>query len=85
MSKSEFKSSNCARRCRRSLAAQSGWFGRTELHEGQSRQDAKAHGSEPQVIKLIEATKGFVLLPKRCVINTALLRRRAISRLTKDY
>jgi transposase len=35
----------------------------------QPRQDAKAHGIELQVVKLAEAKKGFVLLPKRWVLE----------------
>ena len=49
----------------------------------QPRRDAQAHGIELQVIKLAEAKKGFVLLPKRWVVERSFAW--AARRLAKDY
>jgi transposase len=51
----------------------------------QPRQDAKAHGIELQVIKLAEAKKGFVLLPKRWVVERSFAWAARFRRLAKDY
>jgi len=51
----------------------------------QSRRDAQAHGIELQVIKLAEAKKGFVLLPKRWVVEGSFAWAARFRRLAKDY
>jgi len=51
----------------------------------QPRQDAKTHGIELQVIKLAEAKKGFVLLPKRWVVERGFAWAARFRRLAKDY
>jgi transposase len=51
----------------------------------QPKQDAKAHGIELQVIKLAEAKKGFVLLPKRWVVERSFAWAARFRRLAKDY
>jgi len=51
----------------------------------QPRQDAMAHGIELQVVKLAEAKKGFVLLPKRWVVERSFAWAARFRRLTKDY
>jgi transposase len=44
-----------------------------------------AHGIELQVIKLAEAKKGFVLLPKRWVVERSFAWAARFRRLAKDY
>jgi transposase len=51
----------------------------------QPRRDAQAHGIELQVIKLAEAKKGFVLLPKRWVVERSFAWAARFRRLAKDY
>ena len=51
----------------------------------QARQDAKAHGIELQVIKLPEAKKGFVLLPRRWVVERSFGWPARFRRLSRDY
>ena len=51
----------------------------------QTRQDAQAHGIELQVIKLAEAKKGLVLLPKRWVVQRSFAWATRFGRLAKDY
>ena len=51
----------------------------------QPRRDAQAHGIELQVIKLAEARKGFVLLPKRWVVERSFAWAARFRRLTRDY
>lgn len=54
----------------------------------QPRQDAKTHGIELHVIKLAEAKKGFVLLPKRWVVGVverSFAWAARFRRLAKDY
>jgi transposase len=51
----------------------------------QPKQDAKAHGIELQVIKLAEAKKGFVLSPKRWVVERSFAWAARFRQLAKDY
>lgn len=46
---------------------------------------AKAHGIELQVVKLPEAKRGFVLLPKRWVVERSFAWATRFRRLVKDY
>ena len=46
---------------------------------------AKAHGIELEVVKLPEAKKGFVLLPRRWVVERSFAWATRFRRLTKDY
>ncbi len=46
---------------------------------------AKAQGAEPCVVKLAEAKKGFVLLPKRWVVERSFAWATRCRRLVKDY
>ena len=46
---------------------------------------AKAHGIELEVVKLPEAKKGFVLLPKRWIIERSFAWATRFRRLVKDY
>lgn len=48
-------------------------------------QDASKHGAELVVVKLPEAKKGFVLLPKRWVIERSFAWTARFRRLAKDY
>lgn len=50
----------------------------------QPRRDARAQGIELQVIKLAEANKGFVLLPKRWVVERSFPWAARFRRLAKD-
>lgn len=51
----------------------------------QPRQDAAAHGIELRVVKLAEAKKGFVLLPKRWVVERSFAWAARFRRLARDY
>jgi transposase len=51
----------------------------------QPKQDAKAHGIDLHVVKLAEARKGFVLLPKRWVVECSFAWAARFRRLGKDY
>jgi transposase len=51
----------------------------------QLRQNAMAHGIELQVIKLAEAKRGFVVLPKRWVVECSFAWAARFQRLAKDY
>ena len=51
----------------------------------QPRQDAKAHGIKLQVIKLAEAKKGFVLLPRRWVVERSFAWAARFRLLSRDY
>jgi transposase len=51
----------------------------------QPRRDAQAHGIELQVIKLAEARKGFVLLPKRWVVERSFAWVARFRRLVEDH
>jgi transposase len=51
----------------------------------QPRQDAMAYCIELQVVKLAEAKKGFVLLPKRWVVERSFAWTARFRRLAKDY
>ena len=48
-------------------------------------QEAKAHGIELQVVKLPEAKKGFVLLPRRWVVERSFAWTARFRRLARDY
>lgn len=48
-------------------------------------QDAAAHGIELIVVKLPEAKKGFVLLPKRWVVERSFAWTARFRRLARDY
>jgi transposase len=49
------------------------------------REAAKAHGIELQVVKLAEAKKGFVLLPRRWVVERSFAWAARFRRLARDY
>ena len=51
----------------------------------QPRQDAAAHGIELGVVKLAEAKKGFVLLPRRWVVERSFAWAARFRRLARDY
>jgi transposase len=51
----------------------------------QARDDAKEHGIELQVVKLPQAKKGFVLLPKRWVVERSFAWKSRFRRLVRDY
>ena len=51
----------------------------------QPRQDAQAHGIELQVVKLPEVKKGFVLLPRRWVVERSFAWAARFRRLARDY
>lgn len=59
--------------------ADQGYTGETAAH------DASKHGAELVVVKLPEAKKGFVLLPKRWVIERSFAWTARFRRLAKDY
>ncbi len=46
---------------------------------------AKAHGIELEVVKLSEAKRGFVLLPRRWVVERSFAWATRFRRLVKDY
>lgn len=48
-------------------------------------QDAAAHGIKLEVVKLPEAKKGFVLLPRRWVVERSFAWAARCRRLTRDY
>jgi transposase len=55
-------------------------------YTGQRAADAaKAHGIELEVVKLPEAKKGFVLLPKRWIVERSFAWATRFRRLVKDY
>ena len=85
MSRNAPRSRHCARPCGRPLVRryiQTGWA--DESYTGQQpRDDAKAEGFDLRVVKLPEAKKGFVLLPRRWVVERSfgwLARFRQLSR-----
>ena len=47
--------------------------------------DAAAHGIDLQVVKLAEAKRGFVLLPRRWVVERSFAWAARFRRLAKDY
>ena len=49
------------------------------------REAAKAHGIELQVVKLPEAKKGFVLLPRRWIVERSFAWAARFRRLARDY
>ena len=51
----------------------------------QPAKEAKAHGIELQVVKLPEAKKGFVLLPRRWVVERSFAWAARFRRLARDY
>jgi transposase len=51
----------------------------------QPAQDAAAHGLSLEVVKLPEAKKGFVLLPRRCVVERSFAWAARFRRLARDY
>ena len=51
----------------------------------QPRQDAQAHGIDLQVVKLPEVKKGFVLLPRRWVVERSFGWLARFRRLARDY
>jgi len=51
----------------------------------QPAQDAQAHGLQLEVIKLPEAKKGFVLLPRRWVVERSFAWATRFRRLARDY
>ena len=54
-------------------------------YTGDKRRDAARHGIELCVVKLAEAKKGFVLLPKRWVVERSFAWMTRCRRLVKDY
>jgi transposase len=59
------------------------------VHQGytgdQSAQDAQPHGMQLEVIKLPQAKKGFVLLPRRWVVERSFAWVTRFRRLARDY
>jgi len=51
----------------------------------QPADDAKRHGMELEVIKLPEAKRGFVLLPRRRVVERSIAWLARFRRLARDY
>jgi transposase len=51
----------------------------------QAESDAAAHGIRLEVIKLPETKKGFVLLPRRWVVERSVAGATRFRRLAKDY
>jgi transposase len=51
----------------------------------QARSDAKAHGIQLEVVKLSEAKRGFVLLPRRWVVERSFAWLARFRRLARDY
>ncbi|TLD40120.1 MAG: Mobile element protein [Candidatus Jettenia ecosi] len=51
----------------------------------QAKEDAKEHGIELQVVKLPQAKKGFVLLPRRWVVERSFAWKSRFRRLVRDY
>jgi transposase len=51
----------------------------------QPAQDAAKHGIQLEVVKLAEAKKGFVLLPRRWVVERSFARATRFRRLARDY
>jgi len=51
----------------------------------QAEQDAAAHGIRLEVIKLPEAKRGFVLLPRRWVVERSFAWMARFRRLARDY
>lgn len=51
----------------------------------QAEKDAKAHGIKLEVVKLEEAKKGFVLLPRRWVVERSFAWAARFRRLARDY
>jgi transposase len=51
----------------------------------QAAQDAQAHGVRLEVVKLPEAKKGFVLLPRRWIVERSFGWMSRFRRLTRDY
>ncbi|MCF6158375.1 MAG: IS5 family transposase [wastewater metagenome] len=51
----------------------------------QAKEDAKEHGIELQVVKLPQAKRGFVLLPKRWVVERSFAWKSRFRRLVRDY
>ncbi len=47
--------------------------------------DAQAHGIRPEVVKLPTAKRGFVLLPRRWVVERSFAWMTRFRRLTRDY
>ena len=84
-----------SRSARRSIAVRGGaaghgrdgqdGLGRSGLHGRAARQDAAAHGIELRVVKLPEAKKGFVLLPRRWVVERSFAWAARFRRLARDY
>ena len=52
---------------------------------GRAAEAAKAHGIELEVVKLPEAKKGFVLLPRRWIVERSFAWATRFRRLAKDY
>ncbi len=51
----------------------------------QAKEDAKEHGIELQVVKLPQAKRGFVLLPRRWVVERSFAWKSRFRRLVRDY
>ncbi len=51
----------------------------------QAAQDAAAHGTRLEVIKLPEAKRGFVLLPRRWIVERSFAWMARFRRLARDY
>ena len=58
---------------------------RTASSGEQARQDAEQHGIKLEVVKLAEAKKGFVLLPRRWVVERSFAWAARFRRLARDY
>ena len=60
-------------------------LGRPRLYGRASQGDAAKHGIELQVVKLAEAKKGFVLLPRRWVVERSFSWLACFKRLSRDF
>ena len=50
-----------------------------------AKQTASAHGIELEVVKHTEAKRGFILLPRRCVVERSFAWAARFRRLARDY
>ena len=63
----------------------SSWRGRTGYTGEQARQDAQASEIDLQIVKLPEARRGFVLLPRRWVVERSFDWLSRFRRLSRDF
>ena len=75
-----------ASRCSTQLAIRSSPAWADQGYTGeQAKSDAAGHGIELQVVKLAEAKKGFVLLPRRWVVERSFGWLARFKRLSRDF